>query len=69
MARPTLKDVAQLAGVTTATVSYALSGKRPISEETKRRVMEAIEALDPLPDSPAKKALVDLADYIVYREK
>ena len=35
MARATLKDVAQRAGVTTATVSYALSGKRPISEETK----------------------------------
>ena len=54
MARPTLKDVAQLAGVTTATVSYALSGKRPISEETKRRVMEAIEALDYVPDLNAR---------------
>ena len=31
--------------MTTATVSYALSGKRPISEATKRRVMEAIETL------------------------
>lgn len=54
MARPTLKDVAQRAGVTTATVSYALSGKRPISEETKRRVMEAIAELDYVPDLNAR---------------
>ncbi len=42
-------------------------------EYAERRMMDyhdkAIEALDPLPDSAAKKALVDLADYIVYREK
>ena len=54
MARATLKDVAQRAGVTTATVSYALSGKRPISEATKRRVMEAIEELDYVPDLNAR---------------
>ena len=54
MARTTLKDVAQRAGVTTATVSYALSGKRPISEETKRRVMAAIEELDYVPDLNAR---------------
>ena len=42
-------------------------------EYAERRMMDyhdkAIEALDSLPDSPAKKALVDLADYIVCREK
>ena len=54
MARATLKDVAQRAGVTTATVSYAISGKRPISEETKRRVMQAIEELDYVPDLNAR---------------
>ena len=30
--RVTMKDVAQAAGVTTAAVSYAISGKRPISD-------------------------------------
>lgn len=50
MARATLKDVAQLAGVSTAAVSYALSGKRPISEETKRRIQAAVEQLDYVPD-------------------
>ena len=45
MARATLKDVAQLAGVSTATVSYALSGKRTISDETKQRIHDAIAEL------------------------
>ena len=54
MARVTLKDVARRAGVTTATVSYALSGKRPISEATKQRVMEAIAELDYVPDLNAR---------------
>ena len=54
MARATLKDVAQFAGVTPATVSYALSGKRPISEVTKARIMDAVEALDYVPDLNAR---------------
>lgn len=54
MARTTLKDVARQAGVTTATVSYVLSGKRPISEETKQRVMAAIEELDYVPNLNAR---------------
>lgn len=54
MARSTLKDVAELAGVSAATVSYVLSGKRTISEETKARVLEAIERLDYVPDLTAR---------------
>ncbi len=54
MARATLKDVAQLAGVSAATVSYALSGKRTISEETKQRIQAAIEELDYVPDLNAR---------------
>lgn len=54
MARATLKDVAQLAGVSTATVSYALSGKKTISEETKQRIYDAIEQLDYVPDLNAR---------------
>ena len=54
MARATLKDVAQLAGVSAATVSYALSGKRTISEETKQRINEAIAQLDYVPDLNAR---------------
>lgn len=54
MARATLKDVAQLAGVSTATVSYALSGKRTISDETKQRINDAIAQLDYVPDLNAR---------------
>lgn len=54
MARAKLKDVAELAGVSAATVSYVLSGKRSISEETKSRVMEAVEKLDYVPDLNAR---------------
>jgi len=54
MNRPTLKDVAQMAGVTSATVSYVISGKRPISDETKKRVEDAIKALDYVPDLNAR---------------
>lgn len=54
MARATLKDVAELAGVSSATVSYVLSGKRSISDETKTRVFEAIEKLDYVPDLNAR---------------
>lgn len=54
MARATLKDVAQLAGVSAATVSYALSGKRTISGETKQRIQAAIDELDYVPDLNAR---------------
>lgn len=42
----TIADIAQRAGVSISTVSYVLSGKRPISESTKRRVHAAIAELD-----------------------
>ncbi|MFF0202130.1 LacI family DNA-binding transcriptional regulator [Streptomyces sp. NPDC005017] len=40
-----ITDVARRAGVAPSTVSYALSGKRPISPETRRRVEEAAREL------------------------
>ncbi|MCT1606316.1 LacI family transcriptional regulator [Nesterenkonia massiliensis] len=39
------KDVARLAGVSQATVSRVLNGSAPISEDTRRRVMKAVEEL------------------------
>ena len=43
--KPTMTDVARLAGVGTMTVSRVLSGTVPVSEETARRVQAAIEQL------------------------
>jgi DNA-binding LacI/PurR family transcriptional regulator len=43
--RPTSFDIAALAGVSQPTVSRALSGNPSVSEETRRRVLEAAEQL------------------------
>ena len=43
--RPTSFDIAALAGVSQPTVSRALSGNPAVSEETRRRVLEAVEQL------------------------
>jgi len=43
--RVRIKDVAEAAGVSTATVSYVLSGKRTVTAPTRERVIEAIESL------------------------
>jgi len=42
---PTMADVARRAGVAVSTVSYALSGTRPITEETRQRIFEAMAEL------------------------
>lgn len=54
MARPTLKDVAERAGVSVATVSYVLNGKSSISEETRERVLGAVREMDYVPDLSAR---------------
>jgi len=41
----TIRDVAQRAGVSTATVSYVLNDSRPVREETRQRVLQAAEEL------------------------
>jgi len=41
----TIGDVARYAGVSRSTVSYALSGNRPIKPETRDRIQEAIKVL------------------------
>jgi len=49
MKKPTQLDVAQLAGVSRTTVSFIVNGKDtqgvPISEETRQRVLDAVEQL------------------------
>ncbi len=42
---PTMLDVAKRAKVSISTVSYALNGTRPISEETRQRIAEAMQEL------------------------
>lgn len=58
---PTATDVAALAGVSAATVSYVLSGRRRtnpkfsgVSAETKQRVLAAVEQLGYVPNHTAR---------------
>lgn len=55
MARATIDDVARRAGVTKSTVSHALSGKRPVSPETRQRIEDAIAALGYRPNPVAQR--------------
>lgn len=43
--KPTMKDIADLAGVSMATVSLVLNGRRGISEPTRNRVLETAREL------------------------
>ncbi|MBS3788452.1 LacI family DNA-binding transcriptional regulator [Candidatus Bipolaricaulota bacterium] len=54
MNKPTIRDVAERAGVSTATVSRALNEPRSVSDELKEEVMEAIEELNYKPSSLAQ---------------
>jgi DNA-binding LacI/PurR family transcriptional regulator len=51
---PTMADVARLAGVSTSTVSYALTGARPISAATRERIRHAMEDLGYTPNAFAR---------------
>jgi DNA-binding LacI/PurR family transcriptional regulator len=55
MGRATIDDVARRAGVTKSTVSHALSGKRPVSPETRQRIEDAISALRYRPNPVAQR--------------
>ena len=49
-----IHEVAKAAGVSISTVSYALSGKRTISAETRRRIELAVRELDYRPHAGAR---------------
>ena len=51
---PTLADVAKRAGVSLSTASYVMSGKRPISDETRRRVLAAMDELGFQPNNQGR---------------
>lgn len=58
MKPPTQVDVARLAGVSRATVSYVVNGltdgRVPISEDTRQRVLDAVAELGYVPDARAQ---------------
>ncbi len=50
----TRKDIAKMAGVSTATVSYVINNSNRVGEETKRRVNQIIEEYNYRPDLVAR---------------
>ena len=47
-------EIARRSGVARSTVSYALSGKRPVSVETRQRIQAVIDELDYRPNAAAR---------------
>ncbi|MFF8035025.1 LacI family DNA-binding transcriptional regulator [Streptomyces sp. NPDC016626] len=47
-------EIARRAGVSRSTVSYALSGKRPVSEGTRRRIQQVVDELGYQPSASAR---------------
>lgn len=52
--KPTMRDVAQKAGVTIGTVSHVINGTAPITDKTKKKVQKAIDELNYKPNSMAR---------------
>lgn len=52
--KATIKDVAELSGVTPATVSYVINNSAKITPETRQKVMDAVEKLNYTPNGLAK---------------
>src|SRR5438445_12906600 len=51
---PTIKEVADLAGVAVGTVSHVITGSVPVSEPLRRKVHAAIRELDYHPNHVAR---------------
>lgn len=58
MGRPTIQDVADLAGVSKATVSAVLNDKGTVKETTRAEVLDAIRQLNYRPRPAARRRLV-----------
>ena len=67
--KPTIKDVASMAGVSIATVSYVINGKegQRIPEETKNKIFHAINILGYAPNPHAVAIKTERAKDIILR--
>jgi len=54
MKAPTMKQVAQMAGVSSSTVSRVINHSAPVNEDLQKKVMKAVEALGYSPDQIAR---------------
>jgi DNA-binding LacI/PurR family transcriptional regulator len=59
--KPTIKDVARVAGVSKGTVSFALNGRPGVSEDTRERILAAARDLGWTPSTKARALSVSRA--------
>ena len=64
MSSPTIKDVAKLAGVSISTVSRVMNDSKPVSPESRRKVLDAIEKLDFKPNELARSLVMRRSNLI-----
>ena len=62
--KPSIKDVAKVAGVSATTVSRVLNNRGYISKETKRKVYAAIEDVEYYPNDIARALLSNKTNLI-----
>lgn len=58
MASITIKDIARLAKVTPATVSYVLNGRPGVSEEKRKKILKIIEETGYIPSLSSRKLVL-----------
>jgi len=63
-APPTIYDVARVAGVSIASVSRVLNGRRNPREETRERVLQAVAELGFVPDGAARALSARLKEVV-----
>ena len=59
--RPTIADVARHAGVSKGAVSFALNGRAGVSQETRRRILDAADELGWTPNRQARALSTSLS--------
>ena len=64
MKRPTMGDVAARADVSKTTVSHVINNTRHVEEDTKRRVLQAIDELDYRPSAAARSLTTNRTETI-----
>lgn len=64
MKAATIRDVAERAGVSVASVSRVLTGAGVVAEPTRSRVLEAVEALSYVPHSGARSLSTSRSDVV-----
>ena len=62
--RPTISDIARLAGVSKGAVSYALNNRPGVSESTRARVLRIADELGWVPNSTARALSGQRADTV-----